>query len=28
MNWEGMDYTTAMYGLMEFAEFMKESGVY
>lgn len=26
MNWEGMDYTTAMYGLMEFAEFMKESG--
>ncbi|HHY09084.1 MAG TPA: ABC transporter substrate-binding protein [Firmicutes bacterium] len=26
LNWEGMNYTTAPYGLMGFAEFMKEAG--
>ncbi len=26
MNWDGMEYTTAVYGLTRFAEFMEESG--
>lgn len=26
LEWEGMNYTTAPYGLMGFAEFMKEAG--
>lgn len=26
MTWEGMNYTTASYGLLEFAEFMKKTG--